>query len=468
MKKDFLPSLWENVTLPKFDKLSHNQEIDICVIGGGISGLTAAYKLAKSGKRVLVLDAATLGSGQTSRTTGHLSFQLETEFYKLKDLFSCEELSQYINAHKRGIDVIKEIIDEEQISCDFEFLEGFLFSNNMEDIPELYKEQDAAAECGLKLQMKATPFLKESKLGLVFPRQAQFHPLKYLAGLIDSLKRNNAIFHENTRVVKVEEKNGGAEVTTSEGYIVKCQYAIVATDTPINDRFKIHTKQHAYRTYTMAFKMNKNLTPALIWDTADPYHYIRTVGDMLLVGGEDHKTGQNPEHDPFDKLETWARENLANLGEVAAHWSGQVFEPVDQMAYVGRNSLTEPHVMIITGESGIGLTTASFASEIIRDLILLGHHPQEKLFDPGRITFKSAGDYAVENINTVSQYKDWITLSKGADRQLPKKCRACPHLGGLTHWNEKEHTWDCPAHGSRFNELGQVIEGPAHEDLDKA
>jgi Rieske Fe-S protein len=229
-----------------------------------------------------------------------------------------------------------------------------------------------------------------------------------------------------------------------------------------------------------------------------PYHYVRVAkgdgeGDeILIVGGEDHKTGQADDFEQrFQRLEDWARARWPKAGEVAFQWSGQVMEPVDSLGYIGRNPADEKNVYIVTGDSGNGMTHGAIAGMLISELIRRGDHAWAKLYDPSRITARTALDFAKENINVAKQYVDYFTSgdADSADYLKPgegavvreglkkiaayrdeagtihKMTAVCPHLKCIVHWNRTETTWDCPCHGSRFDALGKVLNGPSVADL---
>ena len=273
----------------------------------------------------------------------------------------------------------------------------------------------------------------------------------------------------------------------------------MATNTPINDMFAIHTKQAPYRSYVMAFKIPKDsIKKAFYWDTLDPYHYIRVESgklfDLLIVGGEDHKTGQEDNPDLcYEKLEKWVRERFPIAGEIASRWSGQVMEPVDGLAFLGRNPMDEDNVYVITGDSGHGITHSTIGAMIITDQIMERKNPWEKLYNPSRITLRAAGTYIQENANVAAQYSEWLGIKnrphlneltknegvvfrdgtsmvaayKNDQGHLEFMSAVCPHLAGIVKWNTAEKSWDCPCHGSRFDCHGKIMEGPAFEDLEK-
>lgn len=491
--KDRSKSIWQDTELPQFPALTENLKTEICVVGGGISGISIAFQLAKRGHKVVLLEGTRIASGQSGRTTAHLTYQVEDQFENLLKHMDKDRLREFVNGHRRGIDLIEETIFEENISCDFKRLSGYLFLGDGDKLDTLKKEVEIGHEIGLDLslaeQVPAFPYLGPA---VIYPKQAQFNPTKYIAGLLQSLKKMNVAIYENSHVSEFKVTNQEAQLVTEDGMIVEAEYLVIATDSPINNRFYIHTKQSAYRTYVLGFKMKQRIDFPLLWDTADPYHYIRQTDDMLLIGGEDHRSGQSPVSDPCLKLEEWGRKHFSSLlGEVVYKWSGQVFEPVDHIAYIGRNPGLEKNVFITTGQSGIGMTSSAIASMIIPDLIEGRANSMIDVFDPSRVSVRDMGNFLKENSNTAFQYKDWITPSEiKSERDIPvdeggvvregllksciyhaegdnfeRKSAVCSHLGGIVHWNEFEKTWDCPCHGSRYNVHGKVIEGPALNDL---
>jgi glycine/D-amino acid oxidase-like deaminating enzyme/nitrite reductase/ring-hydroxylating ferredoxin subunit len=333
-----------------------------------------------------------------------------------------------------------------------------------------------------------------------FPRQAIFHPTKYLAGLAAAAERAGARIFGSTHA---QEVAGGASgsIRTTEGYRVRAQAIVVATNSPVNDRFAIHTKQAPYTTYVIAARVPEDAgLRALYWDTADPYHYVRPHtlpdgGSVLIVGGEDHKTAHADDGaERFDRLERWARERFP-IGELTHRWSGQVMEPVDAVAFIGRNPGDDENVYIATGDSGMGLTHGTIAGLLLTDLIAGRANPWTELYDPSRKMLRAPIEYAKENLDVAGRYVadylkgselDDVALLQPGDgavlRRGMKKIAAyrdehgrlhecsavCPHLGCIVSFNTVEKTWDCPCHGSRFARDGHVIVGPANRNLSPA
>jgi glycine/D-amino acid oxidase-like deaminating enzyme/nitrite reductase/ring-hydroxylating ferredoxin subunit len=492
--------LWLNKTFsPNLRALAEDSRTDVCVIGAGMAGLNVAYQLCRAGKSVMVLDDGPLGHGETGRTTAHLSNALDDGYKELERLHGGNGARLAAESHTRAIDEIESIVEREKISCEFTRLPGYLWVPPGGSLNDLQEEKKAARRAGLGVEMLPSLTIGGINFGptLHFPNQAQFNPLKYLRGLLHSvLVMGGRVFLDT----HADFFQGGkpAYIRTAAGIIVECEAIVVATNTPVNDRVAIHTKQAAYRSYVISGPVPKGaIPPALLWDTADPYHFVRLVEgdkdkDILIIGGEDHKTGQQEEGDvPYERLESWARELFPMLEKVSHRWSGQIMEPVDGLAYLGRNPLDKDNVFIATGDSGHGMTHGTIAGLLLRDLILGKENCWEKLYDPGRITPGAAGEFARENLNMAAQYRDWITGSdapnesqikagegaivrrglrkvaiyKGADGAIQEFSAVCPHLGGILSWNSVEKTWDCPCHGSRFNCEGHVLNGPAVSNM---
>ena len=487
---------------------------DVCVVGAGISGLTTAYLLAREGKRVVVLDEGPVGAGQTERTTAHLASAFDDRFYELEHLHGVAGSRAGYEGNAAGIDLIERLSREENIACEFARLDGYLFPLPTDPPDELDRELAAAHRAGFNdVQRHDAVHLAgcaERGPALRFPRQARFHPLKYLYGLAAALELRGGTVYAGCRVTSVKGADPKtatpAQAEIDGGKIrVDADAVVVATNTPapINDWMGIYTKQAAYRTYVVALRVPRGaVADVLWWDNGDPYHYVRleaaapnTPGrddgsDLLIVGGEDHKVGQMPDaSDPFAKLEAWAREKFPVVKEVVRRWSGQVQEPSDYLAYIGRAPTAGENVFVATGDSGQGMTHGSLAGLIITDLILGRPNPWAAAYDPSRKTLDR--DFVKENANTLSQYADWVTggdvrsaeqippgegavlregLSKVAayrdDAGHVHRCSAaCTHLQCVVQWNRVEKSWDCPCHGSRFDPKGRVLMGPAVDDL---
>jgi len=493
-------SIWmATANTPSQSPLKESIRTDVCIIGAGIAGLSTAYLLGREGRSVVVLDDGAVGGGMTGRTTAHLSNAYDDRYVEIEKLHGAEAARLTAESHSAAIDKVSEIVAGEKIECDFEWLDGFLFAATPDHVQLLQDELAAAHRAGLAgVEKVARAPLKSFDTGVAlrFPRQAQFHPLKYLDGLARAIMRDGGRIFGHTHATKIEGGDA-ARVETSQGAVVTSDVVVVATNTPVNDRVAIHTKQAPYVTYVIGVQVPKgSITRALYWDTGDPYHYIRLQSDakydVLIVGGEDHKTGQaNDGNERHGRLEQWTRERFPQTQEVEFRWSGQVMEPADGLAFIGRNPLDEDNVYIATGDSGQGMTHGTIAGMLLADLIQGRKNRWEDLYNPSRIRLRSLPEYASENINVAGQYADYMTagdikseselkpgtgaiMREGVSKvavyrdeagQVHKLSAVCPHLGCVVAWNSTEQTWDCPCHGSRFSAEGRVYQGPANTDL---
>lgn len=497
-------SVWSREEPLRITPLKEDTHADVCVIGAGIAGLTTAYLLSKSGLRVVVIESHEIGGGETGRTSAHLASALDDRYFEIERLYGPRGARLAAESHRSAIEQIESIIGEETIECEFARLDGYLFLGAEESPETLDQELEAVHRAGLTSVTRETRApLDQFDTGpcLRFPQQAQFHPTKYLNGLAKAFIENGGRIFGETPAQQVQGGDNSF-VKTSSGRRIQASQIVVATNTPINDIVAIHTKQAAYRTYVMGLYIPEGSVPrALYWDTGDPYHYVRlekcdhglgAPRELLLVGGEDHKTGQEDDAElRFANLLDWARRRFPIIGEIGYRWSGQVMEPVDSLAFIGLNPGDESNVYIATGDSGNGLTHGTIAGMLIRDLITGVKNPWADLYDPSRITAGSATEYLRENMNTAVQFKDWVTqgsidspseiapgcgaiLRRGLSKLavyrdengcLHERSAVCPHLGCIVAWNSAESSWDCPCHGSRFDPQGNVINGPAIEGL---
>lgn len=482
-------------------KMGEVTDADVCIVGAGIAGLSVAYLLLTSGQSVVVLDDGPIGGGETGRTTAHLSNALDDRYYEIERLHGRDGARLAADSHTAAIDTVERIVLTEDIDCDFERLDGYLFVPPGESQSELDKELAAAHRAGIDdvVKVDRAP-LPDFDTGpcLKFPGQAQLHALKYLGGLAKAVVELGGRIFTSTHA---SEFHGGvaAHVKTRSGARVSCRHIVVATNTPVNDRVVMHSKQAAYRSYVIGGRIRTGTVPkALYWDTADPYHYVRLAPgesadyQILIVGGEDHKTGQEDDAEKrYAALEKWTRERFPSLESVAYRWSGQIMEPIDAMAFIGPNPADNANVYIVTGDSGHGMTHGTIAGLLITDLILKRENVWARLYEPARKRLGAAWEFAKEGANIAVQYADYLKggdvssrdkiqpgagavvrhgLSKIAvfrdSEGVLHECSAiCSHLGCVVHWNHDERSWDCPCHGSRFDPYGKVMNGPALEPL---
>jgi len=490
--------------MPQYGRLSSDLDVDVCVIGAGLAGLSTAYLLALRGRRVVVLESLNLGEGQSGQTTAHVTAVLDMRYHKLLGMHGAEKTRLVLQSHLEALDQIESIIHAENMDCEFKRLNGYLCASHREEEREiLNRELEALHELGWEQVLRCTRApLHTFATGpcLVFPKQIQYNPLKYMASLAECISKNGGLIHCQTPVVEVQSGNH-VNVKTATGHQVRARSVVVATNAPIHNLFAIHTKQAPYRSYAMSYAVPKGaVAEGLYWDLDSPYHYLRTQPhsesqDLLIIGGEDHKTGQtdHPEAS-FERLAIWVKDRFPFAGEVVHRWSGQVLEPSDGLPYLGHNPASGPNDYVITGHSGTGTVQSMLGARIVADQITGAPNPWAKLFDPSRAPFsswESIGGFIRENVNVAAQYSDWlipqlqssledlpvgegkvvnyglrkVAVYRPSGGEFKVYSAACPHLAGVVHWNSTEKSWDCPCHGSRFDCHGKVIEGPAVHDL---
>ena len=441
-------SLWTATgVVPQPGPLSADIQVDVCVIGAGIAGLTTAYLLAKEGKLVAVLDDGAVAGGNTQYSTAHLTAVLDRRYAELERLHGLERTRGAAASHAAAIDRIEGICRFERINCDFTRVDGYLFSSPG-DSPELLdKELDAAVRArvwGVEKVARAPIDTFATGPALRFPGQAQFHPLRYAAGLVRAILRDGGRIFTETRATAID---GGcpAHVYTGAGPVVTADEVVVATNTPIDDRFVMHSKQAPYLSYVIGALVPRGSVPrALYWDTEEPYHYVRVqplspshvwqgdpapgTHEVLLVGGEDHKTGQaGDQAERYERLEAWARARFPMIESVRFRWCGQVMESVDGLGFVGRNPLDAPNVFIATGDSGNGMTQGTIAGMILTDLIMGRENEWASLYDPSRKTLKAVGTFVRQNLNVIRQYGGVVHSRR---RRVGRTARARHRRGG--------------------------------------
>ncbi|MCE3280611.1 MAG: puuB 1 [Bacteroidetes bacterium] len=502
-------SFWIDSVLPlSFSPLKENINTDVVIVGGGIAGISIAYCLEQAGKKVIVVEDGNIGSGETGRTSAHLVCALDDRYYELQRIYGSEQTKHIADSHKQAIDLIERICKKENIKCDFERVDGYLFLHPTDKDESIEKELKAAKNAGLEIEaVEVMPGIKDNSKSLKFLNQAQFHPMKYLKGLCEVLTARGVKIYTDTKADKIDHTG----VVTKDGFRINSEYVVIATNTPVNNKYVMHLKQYAYRTYVIGARIKKGSVPkTLWWDTGDfsqnaeipPYHYVRIQPfdndyDLLICGGEDHAVGlveddKINEEDKYGLLEYWLRQRFEII-DIVYQWSGQVMEPFDSLGYIGRNPKDEKNIFIVTGDSGNGLTHATIAGILISDLINGKDNPWESIYDPSRFKLFSAGKtYFKELVGGMINYlkqkpKDpksvelqSIRPGQGKIVELDGKKfgvyrdkqdqfhmvgAECTHMKCIIKWNNDEQSWDCPCHGSRFTTEGKVLNGPANDDL---
>lgn len=490
----------QTATLPSFPRLNQDLSVDVAIVGGGITGITAAYLLRKAGQKVALLERGRCAHVNTGHTTAHLTYVTDTRLGELARTFGKEGARAAWEAGRTAIDTIESIAEAEQIDCLFMRVPGYLHTPWKEpagrEVQTLQDEAKLAKELGFDCAYETQVRLAD-RPGIRFPNQALFHPLRYLQGLLAWLGGKNCPIFENSMVT--EFKNTPLSVVAN-GHTVRCKYLIVATHatlTGMNNALGaalLQTKLAAYSTYAVGARLPQGAAPlGLYWDTTDPYYYLRIHReedhDYAILGGEDHKTGQDNQPEAcYQRLTTLLNSILPDAG-VDTRWMGQVIEPVDGLPYIGELADKQ---FIATGYAGNGMTFGTIAGLMAADAVLQRPNPYKELFAVNRKKLSAVWEYLKENIDyPYYLIKDRLTGSEGVSVQelklgqgkiltlngkkvavyrdeqgeLTQLSPQCTHMGCVVHWNQTESTWDCPCHGSRFHPTGEVIDGPAQSPL---
>lgn len=490
-----LESLWtDGAPDIRFTQLDGDIKADVVIVGAGITGITTAYLLAGTGKDIVVIEDGFLGSGETGRTTAHLTAVLDKRYSEISSMHGEHDAFLAYESHSKAIDLIESISNSEKIDCDFERLDAYLFLHPSDHRDTLENEMDAANDIGIFAELvdkACLPF--NTGISIRFPQQAQFHPLKYLRGLANAAKKNGVRIFTQTKAEKVLEDG----VRTESGHKIAAKHIVIATHSPVKGA-QIFFKEVPFRSYVVASKIPKNsIEPGLYWDTGDQksenhaYHYIRVQKeqghDVLIIGGEDHVTGRGNPEECFENLEKWVKEHF-HIGNIDYRWSGQILEPSDKLAFIGRSPWHDFNLYIATGYSGNGMTYGTIAAMILSDLISGRENKWAHIYDPSRLAIKAAPQMAHDSLVPLAQMAagwikggniestdelepgqggimDRMAIYKDEKGKVHAFSASCPHMGCMVGWNPAERSWDCPCHGSRFTSMGEMINGPAIQGL---
>jgi glycine/D-amino acid oxidase-like deaminating enzyme/nitrite reductase/ring-hydroxylating ferredoxin subunit len=477
---------------------STNNVNDVLIVGAGITGLTAGLFLQASGKQTMIVDAETLGFGTTGGTSAHINTFADTTYPEAESAFGEKGAQQLADTIAEAVRLIKNNVDSLNIDCDHEAKPGYLYAENEDQAKQLDEIYNGAIKVGVAVSYTENvptpvPFLKALK----WEGQAQFHPLKYLHGLLKAYLAAGGTLKENTRITGVTSKDGLHAAESAAGEIVS-KAIIYATHMPPNINL-FNFECAPYRSYVMAVKLKSGKYPdALIYDTQEPYHYVRSHridGEQLLVaGGQDHKTGHEDPEKAFADLEKYIRKYYS-VASVKYRWSSQYYVPVDGLPYIGAMPLAADGIYCATGYNGNGMIFGTIAGKILCDLVQKKENIYADLFDPARIKpvdgfmefVKENADVAYHfvadriNIHETDSLKrlapgtgklveidgEKIAAYRDADGVIHALSPVCTHAACIVNWNAEEISWDCPCHGARYDIDGKVLTGPATKDLPK-
>ncbi|HEX8143305.1 MAG TPA: FAD-dependent oxidoreductase [Pyrinomonadaceae bacterium] len=492
-------SLWLATTpATHYPQLPGDISVDVAILGGGIAGISTAFLLKQAGLSVAVIEAARIAARVTGNTTAKITSLHNLIYDHLVNQFGEEEARLFGEAQESAKEKIAALVAQYSIDCDFRRASAYTYTLLEEELEQIKREAEAAKRLGLPASFVENCELPFAIKGAVrFDNQAQFHPRKYLLALAERISGDGSYIFEETRAFDIEDEEP-CTVKTSRGTI-KAKSVVITTHFPYNDPNIYFAAMSPKRSYVLGCRLNGPAPQGMYISAGSPHHSIRSNpyegGEIVMIGGENHKTGQGGDmSDHYRRLEEWARANFA-VQSIEYRWSTQDNNTVDKVPYIGKLSAASEHLYVATGFGGWGMTNSHVAAILLTDMIEGRENPWARVFDPSRFKpVTSATDFVKENLNVAKEFmadristpeiEDLDKLPEGGGEVLKWKgerlalykdeagtihaCSpVCTHMGCIVHWNSAERSWDCPCHGSRFNYDGEVIQGPANEDLKK-
>jgi glycine/D-amino acid oxidase-like deaminating enzyme/nitrite reductase/ring-hydroxylating ferredoxin subunit len=486
--------------LPRFDPLKEDINVDVAIVGGGITGITAAYLLVKEGVKVALLEASHLLNGTTGHTTAKLTAQHGLIYDEFINHFGKSKARLYYEANIDALDFVKKTIDQNKISCDFSQEDAYLYATSESYAMKIEKELKAYQ--ALKIDgdlIYEIPFDIKIHNALVMKDQAQFHPLKYLSVLLKEVQEAGALIYEETTGVNVEQNSQGTHVLTRNGPRVTCKRVLACSHFPFYEGTGLYfSRMYADRSYILGVKAKKEYPGGMYYNVDSPNRSLRSAkmdGEtLILIGGESHKTGQGKDTlEHYKALESFG-ENVFGAQEVLYRWSAQDLTTLDKLPYIGELSSLQPHVLIATGFRKWGMTNGTAAALLLADLVLERKNRFSDLYSPSRFIadpslkkffmdnadvakhlIKGKFDHPNTEIHDLGHDEGAAVTINGKRKGVYKDAEGkvyvvdttCTHMGCEVNWNHGDRTWDCPCHGSRFSYTGEVVEGPAEKPLQR-
>lgn len=479
-----------------YPKLDSDVKVDVAIVGGGITGITAAWLLKKEGLKVAIIEADRIIQGTTGHTTAKLTSQHDLIYYDIKKNMGVEKAHQYAEANESAIKLVENIIKEKNIDCDFHKCPAYIYTQQDKYLKQLQDEAETAASLGIKADLiDEVPLPFNIKAALRYENQARFHPRKYLLSLAQDIPGEGSYIFEQTRAIDIHEGNTCA-VSTLTGRKVSAENVIIASHYPFYDGYGMYfSRIYPDRSYAIGVLVKGNFPDGMYINAEEPARSIRWQeykdGKIMITGGEHHKTGQSADTNThYDNIIKFTEETF-DMQDVLYRWSTQDYTPADKVPYVGRLTSKSPNIYVATGFRKWGMTNGNVSAMIIKDMIVKGGNPWEPVYNPSRFTpAASAKKFVSENANVVKELvkgkltaiPDDVEIKNGEAKVFEKDGdrvgayrdnngklhvvnTTCTHLGCEIMWNTAEKSWDCPCHGSRFTYEGEIIDGPALKSI---
>lgn len=495
----FPRTYWREIELPSFEKLNEDITVDVAIVGAGITGITAAYLLAKEGVKAAVIEAGAVLNGTTGHTTAKLTAQHGLIYDELISHFGEEKAKLYFDSTSKAIQFVETAVNEKGIDCDFSKQDAYTYAYSEQYAKKIETEWKAYQKLGIEGDIVGNiPFDIQIKSALLMRKQAQYHPLKFLRGLLDEAVSAGCSVYENTTAQTIEdEESSQPKVVTRDGLRITCKHVIIASHFPFYDKPGLYfARMYADRSYAIGIKTNKEYPGGMYVSADSPSRSIRYTplkeGNLLILGGENHKTGQGVDTlNHYLALESFAKE-VFDLSEYHYRWSAQDLVTLDNVPYIGPVTANKEHILVATGYKKWGMTTGIMAAHLLTDYVMNRDNPSKELYSPsrfdadpdvksfistnadvakhlikGKLEFvpKDPGDLKDGEGSVVMHNGKRAGAYKDENGKLYIVDTTCTHLGCECEWNHAEKSWDCPCHGSRFSYAGDVIEGPAKKAL---
>ena len=480
------------------DKLAEDIITDVCIIGAGIFGLSCGYYLTKLGYKVTILEKSEIGSKSTGHTTGKITSQHGLFYDYLTNSYGEKFAKDYLDVNEKAIQNIKNIIDEENINCDFRYQNSYVYTTKKNELSSIKKEYDAVSNLGYNCELVTKTALPFNVVeALCFKNQADFDPIKYLISLCNCITNRNGEIYTNTTATNVKMDNSDYIIYT-KSHKIKSKYVIIATHYPfINFPGFYFTKMYQSTSYLIAVDTKKTLFKGMHISIGTPTLSFRTAKyngkELLLIGGMDHRTGEASSYnDTYGKLEEVAKKYYPD-SSVLFRWNTRDCISLDKLPYIGSFSSAMPNMFVGTGFKKWGMTLSNVASNIIVDKICGNYNKYEYLFKSTRFKpIKNIDEFknmVVQSSNSllINKFKksqmsfdkiannsgsiievngEKVGIYKNNNGKIYAVKPICTHLGCLLSWNDIDKTWDCPCHGSRFNFDGRNLYDPAFKNLE--
>ncbi|MBD8071555.1 FAD-dependent oxidoreductase [Bacillus sp. PS06] len=487
----------EGLNIPEFPKLEKDLEVDVVIVGGGITGLTSAYVLVNEGLKVAVIEANKLVNGTSGHTTAKITAQHDLIYDEFIQHFGRSKARLYYEANIEALQFIKKTVEEHQIDCDFKEQDAYLYSTTDEYAEKIKTEAKAYKTLGIDGGIiDQIPFDIKVKNALVMKNQAQFHPVKYLAHLIKLITDKGGLIFEETVAVNVETGEKPT-VITRDGKRATGGFVIACSHFPFFEGLGLYsTRMYADRSYVVAVKANTTYPEGMYLSVDQPSRSLRSASnngeEVIIIGGGGHKTGQATDTmKEYNHLADFS-EQVFEVKEMVNRWSAQDLTTLDKVPYIGELTTNEPNILVGTGYRKWGMTSSTVAALLFRDIILKRQNNYRDLYSPSRFyadpslknflltnmdvakhLIKGKMDIPQKSVDDIPNGEAAVISfnghRKGAFKDEEGKVfivdTTCTHVGCEVAWNNGEKTWDCPCHGSRFSYTGEVIEGPAEKPL---